>query len=230
MPLHKIQSLSAHNITSTRADGPLTIFYKESFVEQEKSRASTAPSAPTVSEPIRREGPFAVLYEAFAHLFTPEATEQTSLPGDQGEGGAVQENKVLAPEQALPDHLAKAVALMPRLPGHLEIVLDLSSSMVSSGERLYHPLALTLALTRLLQTRVYAVGLHYVGEFRCRDSASFDGIHLPVPQGETDIATALLAAAGVYFYISYSYCFLRRTFSLTVRVNILSPSETRQST
>ncbi len=191
VPVQKIQSLSAHSGTSIRTDGPLTKFYKEAFFEQERSRASTATSAPTVSEPVGREGPFAVLYEAFQHLFTPEAAGQTPLPGYQSEGGALQENEVLAPEQALPDHLAAAIALMPQLPGRLEIVLDLSSSMASSGERLYHPAALALALTRLLQERIHNVGLHYVG-----GSASFAATSLPLPQGETDIASALLAAAA----------------------------------
>ncbi len=191
VPVQKVQSLSAVGLTSIRTDGPLTIFYKEAFLEQEKSRAPVAVPAPIVSEPVRREGPFAVLYEAFPHLFTPEAMGQTSPPGDQGKGDDVQENKMLAPEQALPDHLAKAVALMPLLQGRLEIVLDLSSSMASSGERLYHPVALALALTRLLQERVQAVGLHYIG-----GSAPFDGTALPLPQGETDVAMALLAAVS----------------------------------
>ena len=182
---------SSHvDATSARTDGPLTVFYKEAFFEQEKSRASIAAPAPAMPEPVRREGPFAVLYEAFAHLFTSEATKQTSSPGHQNKGDDVQENKMLAAEQTLPDGLAASVALMPFIQGRLEIVLDLSSSMASSGERLYHPIALALALTRLLQERVQDVSLRYVGS-----STPFNGASLPLPQGGTDIATALLAAA-----------------------------------
>jgi hypothetical protein len=190
VPVQNIQRLSDLGLTSTRTDGPLTIFYKEAFFEQEKSRAPVAVPAPVVPEPVHGEGPFSALHEALAHLFTPEAMEQASQAGDQGKGDDVQENKMLAPEQALPDHLAKSIALMPALQGRLEIVLDLSSSMAASGERLYHPVALALALTRLLQERVHAVGLRYVG-----GSAPFNGVALPLPRGETDIAAALLEAA-----------------------------------
>lgn len=191
VPLQKIPGFSLRDITSIRTDGPLTKFYKEAFFEQEKSRTSTAPSAPVLPEPERREGPFAMLYKAFEHLFAPQAARQAALPGSQSEGRANQENKVLIAEQALPDHLAKPIALMPELAGRLEIVLDLSSSMVSSGERLYHPVALALALTRLLQERVQNISLHCVG-----GSISLDDQTLPWPQGETDIAAALLAAAS----------------------------------
>ncbi len=191
VPVQKIQRLSDVGHTSIRTDGPLTIFYKEAFFEQEKSRASVAIPTPAMPESVRREGPFFALYEAFAHLFAPEARKKAAQAHDQGKGDDIQENKVFASESALPDHLAKSVALMPELQGRVEIVLDLSSSMASSGERLYHPVALALALTRLLHERVHTIGLRYVG-----GSMPFGAAALPLPQGETDIATALLEATS----------------------------------
>jgi hypothetical protein len=68
--------------------------------------------------------------------------------------------------------------------------LDLSSSAVSSGERLYHPAALGLALVGLLEQCVEQVNVFQVG-----GSAPLDGRRLPRPQGSTDLATAVVQAA-----------------------------------
>jgi hypothetical protein len=70
------------------------------------------------------------------------------------------------------------------------VVLDLSGSAMSSGERLYHPAALGLALVGLLEQCVERVTVFQVG-----GSASLDGRRLARPQGSTDLATAVLQAA-----------------------------------
>ena len=70
------------------------------------------------------------------------------------------------------------------------VVLDLSGSMISSGERLYHPASLGLAIVGLLQ--------RYVGEmmvFQVGGSVVLNGQRLPYPQGATDLASAVLEAA-----------------------------------
>ncbi|GER84591.1 MAG: hypothetical protein IMW90_10785 [Thermogemmatispora sp.] len=84
----------------------------------------------------------------------------------------------------------QAVASLPLIEGRLAVVLDLSASMVSSGERAYHPVALALALVQLLQQRVTSVMLYQVG-----GSALASEELLPEPRGVTDLASALLEAA-----------------------------------
>ncbi|WP_297167719.1 vWA domain-containing protein, partial [Thermogemmatispora sp.] len=84
----------------------------------------------------------------------------------------------------------QAVASLPLVEGRLAVVLDLSASMASSGERAYHPIALALALVRLLQHRVTSVMLYQIG-----GSLLASEELLPRPQGVTDLATALLEAA-----------------------------------
>jgi len=89
------------------------------------------------------------------------------------------------------DIVAKAETARSRtvdLP--VAVVLDLSSSAVSSGERLYHPAALGLALVGLLEQCVEQVKVFQVG-----GSAPLDGRRLPRPQGSTDLATAVVQAA-----------------------------------
>jgi hypothetical protein len=84
----------------------------------------------------------------------------------------------------------QAVASLPLIEGRLAVVLDLSASMASSGERAYHPVALALALVQLLQQRVTSVMLYQVG-----GSALASEELLPEPRGVTDLASALLEAA-----------------------------------
>ncbi|MBX5455355.1 MAG: VWA domain-containing protein [Thermogemmatispora sp.] len=84
----------------------------------------------------------------------------------------------------------QAVASLPLIEGRLAVVLDLSASMTSSGERAYHPAALALALVHLLQQRVTSVMLYQVG-----GSALASEELLPRPRGVTDLASALLEAA-----------------------------------
>jgi hypothetical protein len=85
---------------------------------------------------------------------------------------------------------APAVAAEEPLPGRLAVVLDLSASMASSGERAFHPAALGLALARRLQSRFADVTLHQVG-----GAALLAEDPLPRPQGGSDLAVALLEAA-----------------------------------
>ena len=70
------------------------------------------------------------------------------------------------------------------------VVVDLSSSALSSGERLYHPAALGLAMVGLLQQWLDRVDVFQVG-----GSLSLDGQRLVRPLGVTDLATAILQAA-----------------------------------
>jgi hypothetical protein len=133
IPVKKIHYLSAVDSTSIRTDGPLTVLYKETFFEQAKSGTPVATTTPPVPESVRREGPFAVLYQAFAHLFQPETDEPS--PGHKGAGSDAQAHTLLIAEQNLSDRLARAIESVPLIQGRLAIVLDLSASMVSSGER-----------------------------------------------------------------------------------------------
>jgi len=90
------------------------------------------------------------------------------------------------------DVVAKVTAArVPAVDLSASVVLDLSGSAVSSGERLYHPAALGLALVGLLEQRVARVNVFQVG-----GSALLDGRRLPRPQGPTDLAAAVLQAAS----------------------------------
>jgi hypothetical protein len=103
----------------------------------------------------------------------------------------------------LPAHLQAAVSTLPLIDAHVALVLDLSASAASSGERAYHPAALGLALARILESRVSHVSIHQVGgsvaeraQGRHEDGGADYLVHaVPLPQGVTDLATALLAAA-----------------------------------
>lgn len=86
--------------------------------------------------------------------------------------------------------LAEMTAPLPQMDMRLALVLDLSGSMASSGERLYHPAALSLALARILQQRVRMLSFHQVG-----GEADLETGALPQPQGASDLAEGILAAA-----------------------------------
>lgn len=79
---------------------------------------------------------------------------------------------------------------LPEVDARTAVVLDLSGSTVSSGERLYHPAALGLALVGLLQRFVSDLEVFQVG-----GSVILNGRGIPRPQGATDLATAVLEAA-----------------------------------
>jgi hypothetical protein len=86
--------------------------------------------------------------------------------------------------------VAAVAAALPTIDTTLAVVLNLSGSAAASGERAYHPAALGLALTALLRDRVRTVRLHEVG-----GSERLNGSAVAQPEGETDLATAVLAAA-----------------------------------
>jgi hypothetical protein len=92
--------------------------------------------------------------------------------------------------EAVSEGLAAVGAALPAIDASLAVVLDLSASAASSGERAYHPAALGLAVTALLRDRVREVRLHQVG-----GSGPLNGSAVARPEGETDLATAVLAAA-----------------------------------
>jgi hypothetical protein len=79
---------------------------------------------------------------------------------------------------------------LPVVDVRAAVVLDLSVSAVSSGERLYHPAALGLALVGLLEQCISQVTVLQVG-----GSVPLDGRRIPRPVGVTDLATAVLEAA-----------------------------------
>jgi hypothetical protein len=89
------------------------------------------------------------------------------------------------------------VATLPLVETRLALVLDLSGSAVSSGERMYHPAALGLALARVLQQRAREVSLHLVGgALHAGDAAlSLENGALLRPQGASDLASGILEAA-----------------------------------
>lgn len=98
--------------------------------------------------------------------------------------------KSLLTEKALPQMARERLTSreMPTLviPARVAVVLDLSASTVSSGERLHHPAALGQAVTRRLRAGVSDVSVHRVG------GASSVGDLFAAPNGETDLATAVL--------------------------------------
>jgi hypothetical protein len=92
--------------------------------------------------------------------------------------------------EVVSERLAEAATVFPAIDATLGVVLDLSGSAASSGERADHPAALGLALTALLRDRVREVRLHQVG-----GSGRLNGLMFARPEGATDLATAVLAAA-----------------------------------
>jgi hypothetical protein len=86
--------------------------------------------------------------------------------------------------------VAEAAASLPAIEGRIAVVLDLSASLASSGERAYYPVALALAFTRLLQEKVSTVALYQTGGSAGQQEEPF-----PRPQGVGDLASALLEAA-----------------------------------
>lgn len=102
-----------------------------------------------------------------------------------------------AAAQQLAAQQEQLVAALPLVETRLALVLDLSGSAVSSGERMYHPAALGLALARMLQQRVSKFSLHLVGGSSPVEGAALslgDGALLR-PQGASDLATGILKAA-----------------------------------
>lgn len=103
------------------------------------------------------------------------------------QGNAVAVDQFLQERDAL---LRQALAHLPVVPARLAIVLDLSASTASSGERAYHLAALSLAITTLLYACVREVLIQQVG-----GSMLFEEQPFTLPQGTTDLASAVLNAA-----------------------------------
>jgi hypothetical protein len=137
------------------------IFHRQAPVSKVRSLSATAPRAE------RQDGPLTAL------------CKEALRDGVQMRHGF-----------ELPTHLERVRAALPALAGRLAVVLDLSASAASSGERSHHPAALGLALTHVLRECVAGLSVHPVG-----GTASLDECPFPAPQGETDLATAVLAAA-----------------------------------
>jgi len=104
-----------------------------------------------------------------------EALSATSRPASPGELVAAQ---------------SVAARSLPPVDVPVAVVLDLSASAVSSGERLYHPAALNLALFGMLKQCLNQMAVFQVG-----GSALVGGRRIPRPAGPTDLATAVLEAA-----------------------------------
>jgi len=87
-------------------------------------------------------------------------------------------------QQALDGYVEKAASELPRFEGKLALVLDASASTRSYGDREYCALAQSVALQRVLEKRCAKLQVHTVG----------GSGYPPVPEGNTDLATALLDA------------------------------------
>ena len=168
-PLRKIRQLSASVPTTVRPDGPMAAFYKDALTNAINQPQVTTPEAESM------DGPLAGLRKAVALLFKSDSIE------------AEKEHSIHLDISTM---LSGATASLPLIDGSVAVVLDLSTSMGAMGERLNHPAALALALTRLLQKRVRKVSLHQAG-----GTAQLAEDNLPVPQGVADIAQAIIEAA-----------------------------------
>ncbi|MBE3561980.1 MAG: VWA domain-containing protein [Ktedonobacteraceae bacterium] len=166
VPLRWVRQLAAPSVAAIREDGPLTASYKEALSHEVEAPVATAPA----------HGPFAVLQRALAVFKLPGARVQ-------------QEQQVSARRLDVSALLSQEVAALPAVTGRVAVVLDLSGSMAASGERLNHPAALALALTRLLHAQVSDVRFYQTG-----GSVSLAGDVLPEPQGTADLADAILEA------------------------------------
>jgi hypothetical protein len=152
-----LRQLAAPAPTTVRADGPLTVAYKDALAKQ------------TTTEEIEPESPLLGLLKSLRHRIDGMKKESEQNPGK-----AV---------------LELTVKQLPELDRHVAIVLDLSGSMAASGERFNHPVALALALTRLLQACISDLHL-----FQSGGSVHLDEDTLPQPQGVADLAQTLLEA------------------------------------
>jgi hypothetical protein len=113
-----------------------------------------------------------------------------AAPGRCADGPLTAEYKALWADGEQAVDVVVPVAAGAPLPGRLAVVLDLSASTASSGERAYHPAALGLALVRRLQARLSDVVVCQAG-----GSAPLAGDGLPRPEGGTELASAVLEAA-----------------------------------
>jgi hypothetical protein len=87
-------------------------------------------------------------------------------------------------QRALDGYVEEAARELPRFEGKLALVLDASASTRSYGEREYCALSQAIALQRVLEKRCANLQVHTVG----------GSGNPPMPEGNTDLATALLDA------------------------------------
>ncbi|HET8846205.1 MAG TPA: vWA domain-containing protein [Ktedonobacteraceae bacterium] len=162
----RTRRLAAPVAVSIHMDGELTAAYrdilsgKQNTIDQSEKEAK------------------AKLFRLLTPLHQSDSTELNDDVQRQEQNGSV---ATLTPESSE----AKPVS-----GGRVALVLDLSQSMVSSGDRLYHPAALALALTSLLRTGLNETQLYQVG-----GAGEFETGSLPRPEGVADLAQALLKAA-----------------------------------
>ncbi|HEY4389495.1 MAG TPA: hypothetical protein VGN34_34070 [Ktedonobacteraceae bacterium] len=189
VPLKRTLYLAAPRGDTARGDGPLTKLYKEAF--QAASTQTAQPAQGLSAQPeTSRESALAQLGRVVtAFLRQPLVAQQDQRSSAQHADQSSQSEMVPFDAQ-LREQLMREVHALPAVTGRLAIVLDLSASMLSSGERAYHPAALALALVRLLQERVSEIVVRQVGE------PMFSLDVLPRPQSATDLATALLDVAA----------------------------------
>lgn len=86
-------------------------------------------------------------------------------------------------QQALDGYVAKAADQLPKFNGKMALVLDVSASTRSYGDREFCTLAQSVALQMVLQ-RCTNLQVHTVG----------GSGNIPIPQGSTDLAIAVLDA------------------------------------
>lgn len=86
--------------------------------------------------------------------------------------------------QALEGYVREAAAKLPKFDGKLALVLDASASTRSYGEREYCALSQSVALQRVLEKCCAQLSIYTIG----------GSGYLPVPEGHTDLAGALLDA------------------------------------
>jgi hypothetical protein len=87
-------------------------------------------------------------------------------------------------QQALEGYVTDAARQLPRFDGKMALVLDASASTRSYGDREYCVLAQSVALQRVLEKCCTRLQVHTVG----------GSGYPPIPEGNSDLATALLDA------------------------------------
>ncbi len=182
-PLKRTLYLAAPRANTVRSDGPLTMLYKEAFQAAENRNGQATAHTPPAGSP---ESALTQLGRAVTAFLRQPLLEQPVPTRLIAPATQTEQLELGMFNAQLREQVTQEVNSLPMVPGRLAIVLDLSASMLSSGERVYHPAALALALVRLLQERVHEVVLHHVGE------PTFSLDVLPQPQSATDLATALL--------------------------------------
>jgi hypothetical protein len=180
VPLKRTRYLAAAYVGIMHQDGPLTKLYKEAF------QAAAAPFTPQTSteSALTQLGRAATAFLR-QPLLNQQLQSRSIQPANQSS-----ETEVTPLLAQLHEQVTQEIRSLAAVNGRLAVVLDLSASMLSSGERASHPAALALALVRLLQERVNEMVVRQVGD------PLFSLDVLPRPQSATDLAMALLQVAA----------------------------------